>query len=246
MTDSTTNGAINMSGGQVYGQAVTGGGTISLSGGATIGPPGTASGTKATGYTANDANVNIPDNTLPDTSSWTQSVLSGGVPGNTTNNYQYFLNNDKYVLSGNMSLSGGGSSKSMVVAGNCSLYITGSLTIAGGSFIYMMPGASLNLYMGGALNASGGSIVNMSGLPANLHVYGLPTCTSVIYSGGSDFFGIVNAPEAAFTFSGGAGAYGSYTAASITISGGSSVHYDTSIGRPQFYMAGSWNEITAN
>ena len=48
-----------------------------------------------------------------------------------------------------------------------------------------------------------------------------------------------------FTFSGSAGAMGSFSANTVTISGGAAVHYDENLGGgtdPQ-YVVSSWNEI---
>ena len=88
--------------------------------------------------------------------------------------------------------------------------------------------------------------MNGTGYARNLSVYGLGTTTSNWdYSGSSAFLGTVYSPYDNFTFSGGAGAYGSFSANNVTISGGASVHYDESLsaGSDQQYIASSWNEI---
>src|SRR6185369_12904445 len=65
------------------------------------------------------------------------------------------------------------------------------------------------------------------------------------YSGSSTFIGTVCSPYDNFTFSGSAGAMGSFSANAVTISGGAAVHYDESLGGgadPQYFVS-SWNEI---
>ena len=94
--------------------------------------------------------------------------------------------------------------------------------------------------------------MNGTGYARNLSVYGLSSEAVVgkpegkwPYSGSSAFIGTVYAPNNAFIFSGSAGASGSFSANSVSISGGASVHYDESLsaGSDQQYIASSWNEI---
>jgi hypothetical protein len=88
--------------------------------------------------------------------------------------------------------------------------------------------------------------MNGAGYASKLSVYGLGTTKeNWAYSGSSAFIGTVYSPYDQFTFSGGAGAFGSFSANNVVISGGASVHYDESLGgggEPQ-YIASSWNEI---
>src|SRR5438128_48419 len=75
---------------------------------------------------------------------------------------------------------------------------------------------------------------------------GTRTATSYWADSGSlTFIGTVCAPYDNFTFSGSAGAMGSFSANTVTISGGAAVHYDENLGGgtdPQ-YVVSSWNEI---
>src|SRR6185369_13506251 len=113
-------------------------------------------------------------------------------------------------------------------------------------FVYVAPGAKLRLYTTGTFTISGTGVMNATGLASNLSVFGLGTSTSNwAYSGSSAFIGTVYSPYDNFTFSGSAGAFGSFTANNVTISGGASVHYDEQLsgGGEASYVVSSWNEI---
>ena len=74
-------------------------------------------------------------------------------------------------------------------------------------------------------------------------IYGLNTSRSITYSGTSAFIGTVYAPHADFKFSGGAGAFGSFTGESINVSGGAHIAYDEDLSDLGDYVIKSWNEI---
>jgi hypothetical protein len=156
-------------------------------------------------------------------------------------NYTYVLNGGVNYYFNSVNIGGG---KSMVVNGNAVLYVSGNFTTSGSGFVYIAPGASLKLYIGGTGTVSGTGIVNGNQTAASCSIYGLNTCGTIIYSGSSTFYGTVNAPHAAFTFSGSAGACGSFVANTVTVSGGAAVHYDESLaGSGRGYVVQSWNEI---
>jgi hypothetical protein len=237
-----TSGAINLSGGAIYGQAIVGpGSTITTSGSAAVGDTNWVASHSGieTNMSATDANVQFNDNAAPFT---TGQVVAGGTYNGT--NYTYLLNgavNPNYYLNGNLSVNGG---QSMYIVGNVTLYVTGSFTVSGSGYVNIASGGSFKLYVGGTCTVSGGGILNGTTRPSNCQIYGLPTCTTVTYSGSAAFQGTVNAPEASFTFSGSAGAFGAFTSHDITISGSGGVHYDTTLGSANSYLMANWNEIT--
>lgn len=246
LSNTNVAGAVYLSGGAIYGMAVTGpGGTIKTSGSAAVGDPTwIAAGNTGveTGYSANDANFQFNDVTAPSLGSAFGSFTT---VGNT--NFAGFTGMTTSYQVGNISIPAG---KCLVINGDVTIYCTDQgnnvVNVSGSGFIQLMPGARLTLYSAGNITVSGGGIVNETGLAKNLSIYGLPTCTQVTYSGGAAFVGTVYAPEAAFTFSGGAGAYGAFTADSVVISGSGGVHYDQDLGRTGGYVMASWNEITPN
>jgi hypothetical protein len=209
-TNSTTNGAINLSGGVVdYGNAYVGPGgnpakVITTSGGALI------YGTKGALSTLKSMTPKS------DPGGGTQTTFTNG----TT------LTTGKYRVS-SINLSGSGKG---TINGNVTLYVTGSVNLSGSSQLVILSGSSLTIYISGSLNVSGGSIVNQTLNPHNLTIYGTSTCTSASYSGTSALYGVIYAPVASTTISGTSIVYGGVIGGSVKISGGSAVHYDASLG----------------
>lgn len=227
LTDSSAAGAIDMQNGTIYGTAVTGpGGTVT--GGGTI-----------TGGVSHDANVQIDDSSLP-------SALLTGLPPAVnqminSQAYAYYLSSGDYLLPGDLSVQ----NKEVVgVSGNVRLYVTGNVSISGQASFSIPAGSSLTMYVGGSsINIGGGGFVNQSLTAANVTIYGLTTCTGITFTGGSSFFGVVDAPEAALDFQGSVDYYGSFTANTIKVSGMASIHYDQALGASQPLVVLSWNEI---
>jgi choice-of-anchor A domain-containing protein len=133
----------------------------------------------------------------------------------------------------------------MITGSNVVLYVPGTIKLSGSSSIVLAAGASAKIYVAGSADLSGGGLIN-AGNANNLQVYGLPTCTSINYSGSSSFTGTIYAPEADFSLSGGASFYGAVVSKSYTSSGGSNFHYDESLGTggplgP--FVATTWQEV---
>ena len=199
-----------------------------------------------TGYAQNDLNIYIPDAPAPP---------SGGIPlpPKTTVLWQGTNYNNSQLLTGgnyktaNIQMN---NSETILVQGNVKLYVTGNLRMSGQSQIIIGPNSSLTVYAGGSVDLNGGGLVNRTGNATNLVLNGLPTCTSINYSGGSDFIGVIYAPQAAFTMTGGGNNVynfiGSAVAGSIKLQGKYQVHYDESLiqipSGPHYY-ATSWREI---
>jgi hypothetical protein len=231
LTDSSMVDGVHVDTAHIYGSATTGpGGTVTVNSGA-VGDLAynlSSSGIQA-GHAANNANVQFNDVAAPFVYSTGTTPASGTVAGT----------NYTYVAGVNI---GGG--KSLLVTGNAVLYVNGDMTVGGSGYIYLAPASSLQIYISGTGTFSGTGIVNGTGLAANLSLYGLPTCATMTVSGSAAFIGTVYAPEAAFTFSGSAGASGSFTGSTVTISGGASVHYDEGLASAgQGYVVASWNEL---
>jgi len=226
----------------IYGKATTGpGGTVTVAGGA-VGDLAwnlSNSGIQA-GTTANDANVQFDDVLAP----WPV-----GTPFNTPGvgtlplgltNYTYVVKPGNNQL-GSINIGGG---KSMAVYGDAILYMTGDFVTSGSGFVYIAPGASLKIYCAAKFTVSGTGVVNGTQNASKLNVYGLNSCTVATYSGSSAFIGTVYMPYADFTFSGSAGASGSFTANTVTITGGAAVHYDEGLkASSNGYVVARWDEI---
>lgn len=245
VSDTNVSGAVQLSGSAyIYGMAAVGaGGTVTTSGSAAVGDTNwnaSHSGVE-TNWARNDANVQINSIGTPDYSSWQSSVfiLPGRVNGT---NYTMVLTNNNYYYLGDL-VASSQSAQPMCVVGNVNLYVSGKFTVSGSGFVYLAPGATFTLYVGGTYTVSGGGIMNSTQLPSSLTVYGLSTCTTATYSGSASFVGVLNAPFADFTDSGSADAFGSFTAKTITISGGGNVHYDEALGAAAGTYVATWNEL---
>jgi len=199
------------------------------------------------GYAANDLNIQIDDVTLPNVS-WT-SMSSGTYPVGSTNFNFLFSGNSFYKV---QSLGG----KVYVAPGaNVTVYVPagGSLSFTGHGGIILGPGAKLTLYVGAASASVGGNGVINPGSALNFMYYGLPSNTSLSFSGNGAFTGTIYAPEAAFSLNGGGNNttdfIGASVTASVTMNGHFNFHYDEALARVgpnNGYVVTAWNEVSPN
>jgi hypothetical protein len=162
--------------------------------------------------------------------------------------YDYVLTSGNYQLS---SLSMSGQAK-LAVTGNAVLYVTGSFSMSGNAYIKIKPGACLKLYVSGASASIGGNgVVNETGYATNFFYYGLPSNTSVSFSGNGEFIGILYAPNAAFTMNGGGSGdldfVGAAVGRTINMNGHYKFHYDEALGKigpMRGFIVNSWDELT--
>jgi hypothetical protein len=188
------------------------------------------------GYSSDDMNMPFPEVELPwDAGSW--GTPMGGRIG--TNLYSAILGNGNYKLD-----SFGGK---VLVTGNAVLYVTSRCQFTGLDFIRILPGASLKLYMGAATaNIGGQGIINESGLTTSFTYLGLPSNTSASIAGNGQLAGLIYAPNADVTLSGGGHVYGAIMAKSLTMNGNFQFHFDEALGRNlliSMYKIISWDEI---
>ncbi len=107
-------------------------------------------------------------------------------------------------------------------------YYFAKLTLGGGSTITV--NAAVVIYTTGDVDISGGSVANTTSIPSNF-VLDSSTTGKVTISGSSQMYGIVYAPAADITRSGGSSDFfGSMVGKSLTLSGGGGLHYDTALG----------------
>jgi hypothetical protein len=253
-TNGKTAGIINAGGSvSLYGSVATGPtGTMTSNGGAKVGDAawqaGGSSGVQP-GHSTDDMNVFFPDVEVPFTGGYSvPSVLSLLASLISGTNYTYALGDGTYQMSTlNMS-----SSKAMLVQGNAILYVTGDVSLTGQSYIYIAPGASLRLYVAGDTSIAGSGVLNPSGQAKSFQYFGLPSNHSVKFSGNSAFAGVIYAPAADLTMSGGGSTVidfvGASTTSTVTMSGSFNFHYDESLANTTdaFYVASSWDEMAAS
>ena len=162
-------------------------------------------------------------------------------------NYDYCLGDTTNYFPGSFSISG-----SMIVTGHATFYVSGSFKMNSGGFLYLTPGSTLTLYVGttnaagnDSISFSGGGVANGGGVAANLAIFGLPSVKTASYKGNSTFVGTCDAPEASVSMGGSSDACGSIVGNDITLSGGTSFHYDESRGGNPYpkYTVVSWREL---
>ena len=131
---------------------------------------------------------------------------------------------------GNLSVSGG--TTAHVSAGT---YIANSLTLSGNSTLVVDSGPVVwnlagNPLSGGAaaMDLSGGSMSNPSGIPSNLQFY-YSGSRSMKLNGGTAAYALVYAPNSPINLSGGSHFYGGLVGSTINNSGGTAIHYDSSL-----------------
>ena len=119
----------------------------------------------------------------------------------------------------------------------------GSCGIGSGAII-IAPGASLTIYTAGDVSITGGGVANGNLRANSLSIYGLPTCTTVFYAGGTLLYAVINAPEAFLNFNSNEDLIGSFTANTVKIAGGGRVHVDVGLDKTtKAWVVLSWNEM---
>ncbi|HEV2331028.1 MAG TPA: collagen-binding domain-containing protein [Verrucomicrobiae bacterium] len=246
LTDTNVAGAISLSGSpscHITGTVDTGAGSGTIITGANN-PVGSsnfvasggsgASPNVQSGYYNNNANYQFNDVAVPSFSSYYTSFTTlgssniAGVSGQTT----------YYEVSS--------ISQSLTVYGNVTIYVTGSISLAGLSDIEIATNRTLTLYVAGSVSIAGNGVVNDTGLAKALTVYGLPTCTSFSYHGNANFVGVIDAPEANFSLTGNAAAIGAFVVNSFSAVGNGGVHWDTSLASTGAFLTSNWNEVSLN
>jgi hypothetical protein len=137
---------------------------------------------------------------------------------------------------------------SVYVSGNAVLYVTDTLSI---DALTIKPGKSLNLYSAApSASLTGNNTLNSDGFAGSFKFWGLPSCTTVTFSGNAGFTGTIYAPQADFTFNGGGNDTTDFIGASVTksvnMNGHFNFHYDEILGRTgpsRGYYITSWVEL---
>ncbi len=226
--------AIDSGTGKIYGQAATGpGGTAAGTIGDGVWNANNANNNQTQpGHFRNDFNMAIPDVKVPFAGGLPLPSAVGGVTTVPTGDY----------LMSNVTVPGG---KSMLITGNVRLYVNDKFEINGSGFVKIAPGGSLQVYIGKTGIISGSAIVNDTQNARNCAIYGMPTCTTLTYSGSTAYIGTVYAPQANFTLSGSTDVFGSFVANSFNCSGSMGIHYDEALGNPYklAFEIVSWEEL---
>lgn len=131
----------------------------------------------------------------------------------------------------------------LTINSDTNIYISESIAVTASARINT--GANVAFYISGDANFAGQGIVNTSGVPSNLQIYGIGSTTTIDYSGGSDFYGVIYAPECDVSTGGNSSIYGAIVGNVVTLGGTGALHYDESLsdnGPAQGYTIIYWQE----
>jgi hypothetical protein len=117
---------------------------------------------------------------------------------------------------------------------NPAVYTLNSLSLAGNSTITITGPVVINLAGVGQTNVldmTGGGFTNTTNVPSNFQInYG--GSGSIVMAGGSQAYGILNAPNAAISFHGGSNFYGQVLGGTIDDHGGTNFYWDQAANIP--------------
>jgi len=238
-TLSSTDGAINLGNGNVYGYVATAGGNV------TYGPTAVVSGTfpGSGGDTARittDFDASFPTITQPSPSATnlisssitTTTSLPGGSDTAASDGYYYY----NFGSGAAIDLNGGG--KNLTITGKVVLLFNNhatvpTITLGGNAYLSIAANAKLRVYTNGNVDLGGNGAANANADPSSLMILGTSTTSQTIsVTGNGQLIGAVYAPTASVTMSGGGSSgnvMGSVVGRTISMTGGSAFHYDESL-----------------
>ena len=259
-TNLATNGGLEVNNADIFGSVATGGGKP------LVGPNGSVRGATSPNTLPDntdpnnvrtDFSYNIPDATTP-----TAAPISLGA---VTNSLTLPRAGDTPGADGRYTYSASSidlTNKAITISGAVDLIVTGNISIGGNSgsiTVGSTAGTQLQLYAAGNVSLGGQGTVNQTSSPPNMTIYGTRTQAQAAtlgrqvfsLSGNAAFSGLVYAPNAEVTLSGG-GSAGRFDGAiigySVTFNGNYDFHYDVQlegIESERFFRPGAWVELTA-
>jgi hypothetical protein len=176
--------------------------------------------------------LDFPDNIPP-----TISTLSNWTSGNHTITSGMYKYNSISMGNGDI----------VKIVGDVTIYATQNVTLNQGSVLDVNIG-SLKLYVGNSLEAKNGStILNDAHDATKLTIFGTPTCTSIQLKNSSDFWGLVNAPEATLLIFNSGNVYGGFIGDTLDMKNSGVFYFDTrlisgTIEPTQFIIERWWEE----
>jgi hypothetical protein len=258
-TIDTANGAINTSGGDIYGRIGTGGGTVDHDGSGVLtdSPTGTTwdSSLIDTNFVSNLSTPVAPavpsDVNLVTTSITADTTLprAGDTAAADGKYYYNFAAGAGIVLGGNDELN---------VSDNVVLYLqnhagTTAVTIGGTGRIDIASTGTLTVYTDGDMAVGGNGMANANANAASCLIYGTNTGTgqTIALTGNATTVTAINAPNADFSITGSGELWGSVIARNISLNGNAAFRYDealpyfvntTGTGNP--WGVAKWRELT--
>lgn len=220
-------GYLSIANANIHGKLLTGpNGSYAFGPSGFAGPIGwTGPGLYSSAWYRDDFRFAIPDTTAP--------FNSGFTPAGAGTNY-WILSPGNYYVNNDVNLS---AKTVLVVGGVASLYVTGSFSMSSTSEIKIEPGARLRVFVGRgsgpSVSASLTKVSTADNSAANFQYYGLPSNTSVTWSGNGNFRGTICAPQATVSMGGGGtnvyDFWGACVVNAITMNGHFGFHFDENL-----------------
>lgn len=232
-------GSVAINNADIWGFASVGSSTttgLSVGTNGIVGPFGSPSGYVDTTRVATDFTANFALDTNPTTGTTLTSVGATLGTTGTTNTYRF----------------SGQINSSLTIRGDVTLILTASagvdaIKMTGGDTLTIEAGSSLVIYSAANLKFGGNGVVNLNSQATSLQIYGTATTSQDIdLGGGSQFVGVVYAPNADVTIGGNPDVMGSIVANNITVQGSAKFHYDESLanwGGTNPFGIVKWREI---
>ena len=249
VTIATPGPRLNLGGSsQIRGYVATGpGGTVGVRGSSFVGDENYNGNGIQPGHETNNFTADLPP-VYPPFSSTTPRVQT---PTNGTVNgvsYTYVLKGGNYYTSNLDSVVYG---KSLYVAGNSTLFVTGNIDLSTIVFATNYTGVTNNGVTGPRLDlfVSAPSVTFaptiVGGTAPQFWVFGLPSCTTMDLSGGTTFIGVIYAPQVDLRAEGHSAVCGAIVAATFECFGTFDLHFDAAT-RPiqaKVFQIQSWAEL---
>ena len=153
---------------------------------------------------------------------WLQSLPSGG----TIEEERTISSSAKYD---EIDLS---NSNIITVDDSVSLYILGDITLKNSAELQVLnaDGVCLTLYVGGDIEVkNSGAVNNLTTDPKRVKIYGLNGCENITLKNGSDFYGVIYAPNADVVMMNSADAFGAIISKSFEQKNSATLNYDASL-----------------
>ncbi|HYT59819.1 MAG TPA: collagen-binding domain-containing protein, partial [Haliangiales bacterium] len=200
------------------------------------------------GWVSDDANVDIPDATLPKDFSANPRTPSANpveYPPGSGKIYDYVLSSGDYRIK---DFKG-----AVLVVGAARVLVESSFNFSGADGISINSGANLQVYVAPASASLGGNGVQNQGNAMSFIYWGLNSNTTLSFGGNSTFTGVIYAPYADFKLGGSGGDNYDFVGASVsktvTMTGHFHFHYDESLARlfpVKQFVVYSWSDINPN
>ncbi len=131
------------------------------------------------------------------------------------------------VLGSNINLK---NNQTLLINGDVTLYVTDGIILGNSAEVQIDNDSSLILYLGGNFEGKNSSTFNnLTQDTKKLQIYCLDSCENMQFKNGSDFYGVIYAPNADVIMNNSANLYGSVVARSFEQMNSSTFNYDASL-----------------